>query len=124
MDDEQEATVTADTTAIRTVVLPLTGPATNAWDTTSLTSSILSYLDSRAVRTDPRPSPVIMPTAGGVDLAVSFPPGSNGTAGALTLLADAEAPLTSLVNSLISATQDNDLVLGNPFAVTGDYVTG
>lgn len=123
VDDEEEATVTADTSVVRTVVLPITGPATNVWDTSSLTSSILTYLDSRVATTQPPPLVAVMPATGGVNMAVSFPPGSQGTAGALTLLADAEPPLTTLVNALITATSDNNLVLGEPFAVTGDYIT-
>ena len=123
VDDEQEASVTSDTTVMRTVVLPITGPATNIWDASNLTSSMLTYLDGRGATTNPPPSVAVVPAAGGVNMAVSFPPGSSGTAGALTLLADAEAPLTPLVNTLISATADNSLVLGAPAAVTGDYVT-
>ena len=122
VDDEEEAIVTSDTTVIRTVVLPITGPATNIWDTSNLASSILTYLDGRGATTSPPPSIAVVPAAGGINMAITFPPGSNGTAGALTLLADAEPPLTPLVNALVAATNDNDLILDTPFAVAGDYV--
>ena len=83
------------------MVLPLGGASAGAADAGNLTTAILDYLRSRDALSDPAPTVMVLPVAGGgVEVSVTFPPGASGTAGALTLLIDAQQPAPGLVTAL------------------------
>ena len=93
--------ITSNPTANRTVVLPLGGAAAGAADAANLTTAILDYLGSRDALTVPPPTVTVLPVpGGGLEVLVTFPPGADGTAGALTLLVDAQQPAPGLVTAL------------------------
>ena len=93
--------IIANEAANRTVVLPLSGGAASAADAGNLTTALLDYLTSRDAMSQPAPTVTVLPQAGGgVEVCVTFPPGASGTAGALTLLVDAQQPAPGLVTAL------------------------
>ena len=93
--------ILASPAANRTVVLPLSGAAASAADAGNLTTAIRDYLASRDALSDPASTVLVLPVAGsGVEVFVTFPPGAAGTAGALTLLVDAQQPAAGLVTAL------------------------
>lgn len=93
--------IIASAAANRTVVLPLSGTSASAADAGNLTTAILDCLGSRDALSDPAPTVTVLPLAGGgVEVSVTFPPGASGTAGALTLLVDAQQAAPGLVTAL------------------------
>ena len=95
------------------MVLPLSGAAASAWDAANLTTAITGYLTSRGAPASPVPSVFVMPVAGGgVEVWVTFPPGDDGTAGALTLLVDAQQPAPALVTALTTGAGGSSVTIG------------
>lgn len=118
LNNTAAAFLTGNADKSRSVVLPLSGAPASAWDAAALSAATIQYLTSRGAPATSLPTVFTLPVAGGgVEVWATFSSGPNGTAGALTMLLDAQQQLPSLISGMASAA-GGVVSLGTVFTTT------